>query len=237
MSLQRQLRKYWLQFTLIAVFFVLVITVTVPMEIPVTRVAQQEPSLLAQQQSPKVPPLTQLIQSAIHSNQTSVVGVYALNDFAYRVVQQPSEDNVFVSNEPGVVTQFASASRYGTIGLLAHNTLAGASFYNLQLGDKVLLQYGNGSLHPYTVAFVREFQALDPSNPYSDFIDVDQSEGKLNSKELFKLIYSGGDQLVFQTCIDKDGEASWGRIFITAVPDKQKSGSYWSDFWQNFSNF
>jgi hypothetical protein len=35
---------------------------------------------------------------------------------------------------------------------------------------------------------------------------------------MFKRVYFGDRHLTFQTCIAKDGEASWGRLFVIAVP-------------------
>jgi hypothetical protein len=235
MNFRRLTRRFWLPLTIIAAFIFSTLTTIRPAIIPVTRVNSQEPSLLAQQQIARVSPLYQLMRIAVNGERADLVGVYAPNDFSYPIIQQPSDDSVFVSSDPGVVTQFAAATHFGTVGLLAHNTLAGASFYDLHLGDKILLIYGDGSARPYSVSSIRQFQALDPSNPYSNFLDLGHDRQELTSKDLFKRIYSTPDQLVLQTCIDKDGEPSWGRIFITASPDEKKSGPYWPDFWQVFS--
>ena len=235
MNTTRLLRCYWLPAVLLVIAYLISPVIARPILIPVTRITNQEPSLLAQQQIANHSALYSLMQNTRTGKRASIVGVYAPNHFSFPIVQQPADDTVFVSPEPGVVTQFASASSYGTVGLLAHNTLAGAAFFDLKIGDKVLLLYGDRGARPYTIQSIRQFQALDPTNPYSDFIDLQANNQRLNSKDLFKQIYSTGDRLVFQTCIDLDGQASWGRIFITATPDEKKSGPYWPDFWQIYS--
>jgi hypothetical protein len=35
---------------------------------------------------------------------------------------------------------------------------------------------------------------------------------------MFKRVYFGDRHVTFQTCIEKDGALSWGRLFIIAVP-------------------
>ena len=40
----------------------------------------------------------------------------------------------------------------------------------------------------------------------------------MSSAGLFKHMYASKDRLVFQTCIELNGEPSWGRLFIVANP-------------------
>jgi hypothetical protein len=62
------------------------------------------------------------------------------------------------------------------------------------------------------------YQALDPFNQYSQFRTLDGSE-TISSTEMFNRAYGGSFHLTFQTCIERDGNSSWGRIFIIAEPD------------------
>jgi len=163
--------------------------------------------------------LNQFVQSVINGQPDVLVGVYISEVMAYPVVQQPSDNPGFVSSRAEVLTQFSMAARYGTTGILAHNTLAGADFSKIQDSDRVVLVYGDGSLKNYQIEVIRRYQALSPSSPYSSFIDLeDPNEVQISAGDLFNSIYTRGDQVVFQTCIANEGNPSWGRLFISATP-------------------
>lgn len=51
--------------------------------------------------------------NALNDGKSNVRGVYASDIMAYRVVQQPKDQNGYVSAIQGVVTQFGMASNYG----------------------------------------------------------------------------------------------------------------------------
>jgi hypothetical protein len=146
-----------------------------------------------------------------------LAGVYVPGEFAFPVIQQPSNNPGFVSSEEKVITEFGLASKYGTTGLLAHNTAAGANFFQLEAGQSFMLVMGDGSLRKFIVSGKYSYQALSPHSPYSDFIELENGS-RLTSTQLFFKFYEGDGQLVFQTCIENEGDYSWGRIFITAVP-------------------
>jgi hypothetical protein len=107
------------------------------------------------------------------------------------------------------------ASSYLTVGLLAHNFLAGAQFFNLQLNQQIILVLGDGSQEYYKIDDIQSYQALSPTNPYSNFISPD-GQRNLSSEKVFRQVYAKGNQLVFQTCIQKGNEDSWGRLFVIA---------------------
>ena len=134
---------------------------------------------------------------------------------AVRVVQQSS--NNYVSTSSGTVTQFGLANQFGSIGLLAHNYLSGSSFSKLGSGTEIVLVYGDGSTKKYQVSAVKKYQALSPTDPYSDFVNVDNSDSTLTSSDVFNETYGTGG-LVLQTCISKNGNSSWGRLFVIASP-------------------
>jgi len=144
-------------------------------------------------------------------------GVYVADVFALPVVQQPVSNAGFVSNNEGVTTQFGMASQYGNIGLLAHNNLSGKSFLQLTIGQEVRLVYGNGKTEVFVISEVLRYQALEPTSPYSSFRNQDKDE-TLTAEQMFKRVYFGDRHLTFQTCIDANGNPSWGRLFIIAVP-------------------
>jgi hypothetical protein len=147
-----------------------------------------------------------------------VVGIFVQDQFALPVIQQPDGQTNFVSTQNNTVTQFNSASLYGTIGLLAHNFLSGRLFFNLKQDQDVIIVYGDGRQEDYRITSIQSYQALDPSNPYSYFMDPnDPSHTQITAGALFNRIYAHPDQVVLQTCIDANGNSSWGRLFITAT--------------------
>ena len=147
----------------------------------------------------------------------SIRGIYASDVFALRVIQQPSNQPNFVSTIEGVATQFKDAYKYGSIGLLSHNFLSGKLFYQLKIGDMIQLIYGDGSVKKYSVESIHQFQALQPENPRSTFVDLTNG-AKLSSTNLFLKMYAGQGRLVLQTCIQNGDELSWGRYFVISKP-------------------
>ncbi len=148
------------------------------------------------------------------------VGLYAEGILAYPIVQQPASNPGFVSTQPDTLTHFALAQRYGSLGLLAHNDLAGQAFFALQPEQTLWVVFGDGSLKRYRVVTVERYQALQPHSPYSSFTSLDDPERKvLSAAELFLHIYNNPGALVLQTCIAQGDEPSWGRLFVIALPE------------------
>ena len=150
-------------------------------------------------------------------------GVYASNVMALPVVQQPSGSAGYVSNNDGEITQFRMATQFGNIGLLAHNHLSGKSFSQLTVGQEIRLVYGDGHVEYFIVTEVLRYQALQPTSPYSSFKNLDKEE-TLSAEDMFKRVYFGDRHVTFQTCIEKDGELSWGRLFVIAIPKSEFAG-------------
>lgn len=149
----------------------------------------------------------------------TVTGIYVDEDFAMDVVQQPQNDPGYISTADGTLTDFRMARDYGTIGMLAHNYLAGERFDDLEVGDTIYLVYGDSQYETYSITSVERYQALTPNSPYSSFNSLDDPNVQLSAESLFYQVYGQEDALVLQTCIEKDGELSWGRLFITAEPN------------------
>ena len=158
---------------------------------------------------------------AVQNGQANVLrGVYVSKVLALPIVQQPSSNAGYVSNNDGEATQFRMATKFGNIGLLAHNHLAGKSFSDLAVGQEVTLVYGDGHLENFVIMEVLKYQALQPNSPYSSFHNLDKDE-TLNAEQMFKRVYFGDHHVTFQTCINAEGNASWGRLFIIAVPKEE----------------
>jgi hypothetical protein len=180
--------------------------------IPVTSTQQ---SILPADKENALPDIQAFIASVTNGQSGVPTGVYAPGELALKIIQQPEDNAAFVSTLPDILTQFRMASSYHTVSLLAHNYLAGAQFFNLRLNQQIFLVLGDGSLEYYKVSDIQSYQALSPTNPYSEFISSD-GQNTLSSEEVFKQVYTKGNQLVFQTCIQKGNEDSWGRLFVIA---------------------
>jgi hypothetical protein len=144
-------------------------------------------------------------------------GVYVRDQFALPIVQQPYGSPGFVSSENDTLTQFRMANQYGNVGLLAHNYLAGQAFSELEVGDEVRLVHGDGAVEYFVVSEILSYQALQPNSVYSSFRDL-RTDEVLSVEKMFKRVFFGDRHITFQTCIVKDGNLSWGRLFIIAIP-------------------
>lgn len=143
--------------------------------------------------------------------------IYAENVLDLPIVQQPEGEPYYVSDQEGEVTQFSMVSQYGNIGLLAHNTLSGRHFSQLAVGQELRLDYEDGSVEYFVIEQILRFQALQPKSVASTFRNLDRNE-TLSAAEMFNRAYVGGHRLVLQTCIAADGNVSWGRLFVVALP-------------------
>lgn len=178
--------------------------------------------------------LQEFVNSVVNGNAESIVGLYVSKKIAFTVVQQPNQNPAFVSDQSNTLTQFGMAEKYKTIGLLAHNYLAGGEFVNLNINQYITIIYGDGAVKHFKIIHLDTYQALSPTNPYSDFIDLSDPERQIiNSTQLFEKIYSHGNQLILQTCISNEYDDSWGRLFITAKPVSQQEYLSVTSF-QNF---
>jgi hypothetical protein len=160
---------------------------------------------------------------AVQNNQAGVLrGVYVSDVLALPIVQQPVGNAGYVSFNDGEITQFGMATQFGNVGLLAHNNLSGRLFSKLAVGQEVRLIYGNGQVEYFVITQVLQYQALQPTSPYSNFRDLTNNEN-LTAEQLFNRVYRGDRHVTFQTCIEANGSLSWGRLFVVAVP-RQYSG-------------
>lgn len=167
---------------------------------------------------PVIQGMEEFVRTVKNGTPNILVGVYVPDVFALPVLQQPANNPGFVSTQQNSVTQFAAASQFGTKGLLAHNYLSGAQFFQIELNKVFYLIYGDGSTKSYIVSAIKRYQALQPDSPTSNFVDLQNPGAVISAADLFSRIYARKDQVVFQTCIEKDGNSSWGRIFVIAAP-------------------
>ena len=160
----------------------------------------------------------QFVADMKNGNANQVTGIYVENVMALQVVQQPASNPGFVSTIDDVVTYFLFPwQKAGNHGLLAHNYLAGRYFFDVGYGDIITLVFGDGYYQDFEVTQIKEYQALQPNNPYSSFIDLDSGEQK-SSTTVFMDVYMGAFHTTLQTCIARAGSGEWGRHFTLAPP-------------------
>lgn len=173
------------------------------------------PSLALQDQS--LPSLDEFVSQVADGQAGILRGVYVAGVMALKIIQQSPGDVSFVSEDLGVATEFQSAAVYGVVGLLAHNFLSGELFHHLAPGQEITLVYGDSSLQKYRVMEIADFERLNPADLKSDFRHLDSDQVR-SVEEVFYDFYSGDSHLTLQTCIEKDGDWSWGVRFIVAEP-------------------
>jgi hypothetical protein len=165
-----------------------------------------------------LPTLADFSKSVQNGNTDTLRGVYVSDVMALPVIQQPAGSPGYVSSNDGEVTQFGMATQFGNVGLLAHNHLSGELFSQLAVGQEVRLVYGDGTIETFIITDVLHYQALQPTSPYSSFRNMDDQNETLTAEQMFKRVYFGDRHVTFQTCINANGNASWGRLFVIAVP-------------------
>ena len=153
----------------------------------------------------------------MNGNKSELRGIYVPGNFAYDIVDKPAGDPTFVSPQSDTVTKFDLSARHGSIGLLAHNYLAGEEFFSLEKGQVIYLIYGDGEIDSYVVKEFLRYRALSPESITSNFIDLNSGD-KLSASELFYKVFRREGELILQTCIAANGDPSWGRLFVVAEP-------------------
>lgn len=178
------------------------------------------PARVQAQGETNLPPLDEFIAEVTNGEAADLRGLYVSGVLADVIVPQPEGDVTYVSSQSDTLTQFEMASHFGTLGLLAHNYLAGNDFFRLEEGQLLYLIYGNGRVETYIIREFMRYRALSPQSATSDFVDLENGE-TLSASQLFMKVFQREGDVVLQTCVYADGDASWGRLFIIAVPYDQ----------------
>jgi hypothetical protein len=163
------------------------------------------------------PEFVNFVNSVKDGQPSMLRGVYVQGIFSLPVMQQPANRPAFVSKMHGTLTEFRAARDAGNIGLLAHNYLAGKDFASLAVGQEVRAVFGDGRIEYYKITKILRFKTLQPTSITSDFIDLDNGQ-LFTAGQVFTMVYRGARHVTFQTCIFRDGNASWGRLFVIAEP-------------------
>lgn len=147
----------------------------------------------------------------------SEAGVYLVGKKYFRVELQPAGNPAYVSDRNNFVTSFILPKRYGNLGYLAHNHLAGTYFAELTVGDEIIVLPEQGDYLRYRVTNIFKYRALQPRNPRSTFINL-QTDQQCSAGEVFRQVYMGDEHVVLQTCIARAESSAWGRLFVFAEP-------------------
>jgi hypothetical protein len=102
-----------------------------------------------------------------------------------------------LSVRQNTITQFGLASQAGSTGLLAHNYLAGESFFLLRENQKFYLIYGDGQVSGFVVTEILRYKALEPASTSSRFVALENNDTLLAS-ELFSKVYDRDGEVVLQ---------------------------------------
>jgi hypothetical protein len=164
-----------------------------------------------------LPAFSDFLVEVMNGQAKVVRGVYVPGTLALRVEQQPPDDPETVLRQDGVATQFRLAAENHIIGLLAHNYLAGTTYSSLTVGQEVRIVYGDGRVDYYMVNRLARFQALQFGSQNEHYVDL-SSKISYTPQYIFTMFYDGDTHVTFQTCIYQDGNSSWGRLFVTAIP-------------------
>jgi hypothetical protein len=134
------------------------------------------------------------------------------------IAGQPGGSIGYVSNMPGVVTNFQQAEKLGSTGLIAHNYLSGEEFFGLEVGDRIMISdERTDEIIEYQVIDVEQYQALQTTSIHSKFKNLENDE-IISAHQLSQAIYGQAGHLILQTCIENEGDLEWGRLFVIAAP-------------------
>jgi hypothetical protein len=148
---------------------------------------------------------------------TGINAIFLGDDHILHVIEQPVGRPEYISTVTGTVTNFQLAAQYGNIGLIAHNNLGGRYFNDLRIGDRVYTMNGYQGSQAYEVSEILHFRAINPKRSNTDFIDLDSNE-HYSANDVFQRVYTGSHHLVLQTCIERNADTNWGRLFVLAEP-------------------
>jgi hypothetical protein len=170
----------------------------------------------------ELPGLREFVKQVADGSPEMVRGAWSLGKLAEPVVQQPYGNPGYVSTTDGVLTNFSVAQEVENVGLLAHNTTeTGQRVAQLAVGDEVKIVAGDGVLEHFKVDEIRKYRAHDPTSPYSNFSPIPEDGSTLSAIEVFDQVYRGQRRVTFQTCIENEGDVSWGRLFVIANKEER----------------
>jgi hypothetical protein len=136
---------------------------------------------------------------------------------AVSIISQPEGNDRYVSSQRDELTLYEPALQNGVTGLLAHNYLAGAQFYELTVGQILWVFYTPHKAQAYEITTATSYQRLRQPESSDTYVRLDNQQ-ELSTAAVFGEYYSGDHRLVLQTCLEKEGDRSWGLFFVVAKP-------------------
>ena len=144
------------------------------------------------------------------------------NDLPMVIVQQPKGDPLWISNNIDAFTQIEQPRKeFGTSVFAIHTYGSKNDLYDLKINDFIVYKTisidNNCNVHAnlvfYRVKDILRYQALSPRNPATPLIDL--VTGKQYSVEsIIDKVYGNNEYVILQTCIYKNGNTAWGRLFV-----------------------
>ena len=111
---------------------------------------------------PKVFKKIAKFQESILDNE---MAIYIGGKKFFKVELQPRGVPTFVSEKKNHVTSFEMPKKFGNLGFIAHNYLAGKYFKDIGEGDQIFVLDGKSQTRRYLVKDIQRERALDPKNP------------------------------------------------------------------------
>lgn len=148
----------------------------------------------------------------IRDNTINLRGLYAESIVELKIVQSPTNTLSMKADE---VLELSISEQLGNTILVAHNTLGGKNFKYLTLGQTIYTIKGNGSYEKSIIIEIAEFESLS-NNLYKE-----SSTGLIfTDMQLVERFFFGNKHVLLQTCVEKDYNYGWGRLFIVAIPQE-----------------
>ncbi|HRI05370.1 MAG TPA: hypothetical protein PLV59_00225 [Candidatus Dojkabacteria bacterium] len=140
----------------------------------------------------------------------------------------PDEDSVFTQYVLGCRPFSSSNGQFipdmsvqpNCIALLAHNHLSIGHHLEREVmeQDSVFVANDFGQVLHFKVSNVLRYRAVPPISNFQKFVDL-ESGAVFDTITIFNYLYHNEldiPYLVMQTCIENDGDFSWGRQFVVA---------------------
>ena len=116
-----------------------------------------------------------------------------------------------ISNASTVPADYGYVMRYGAMNFAAHNYRDGQYFSEIQVGDTVY--YCEKGCTGYTVT-----ELVQAEMAGTDML----IDGELLTEpQVIETYLERPDTLVLFTCVEKDGNGVWGRLFVVAELDSR----------------
>ena len=130
------------------------------------------------------------------------------------------EGGGFATWRSDAVNYYRELVPIGSVAILAHNNLIGSTFYDLRIGDRLVVSYQDGTQIEYSVTAKLTYKGLGGDN-YQET----QSGERYAWPAMTQHLYGTPGRLTLFTCLNWKGTADhdplgpvWGRLAVFAEP-------------------